>query len=256
MVASATADTGPFGAIYVGGSIQQGATSSDWDFVVTKIDQDGNPQGDFGIAGQATVAVNLNHFGSADLLSALVAKPVVAADGFSVDAELFLVGNAPTDLNGSASEFAIAKVKPGVGVGPGLLDAAFGTDGLALVATCVPGGGDACGQATAATMDRDLVTVVGWALNPAYDANASTVVAVDQRTGVLINATKCMYADLSTCTGSILGSSRLYDVARTPEGTLITTGTLHEPSGGTEKFGTLRFRPKDHLFADDFQDNG
>jgi hypothetical protein len=247
MTATAIAHTLPFGAIYIGGSIQTSPNSTDWDYIVTKVSVDGTPQGDFGVAGQASVPINLNSFGATDLLTDLVAKAVAGPGGFTVDAELFLVGNAPISLAANAeSRIAVAKLLPS-----GALDTAFGTGGrLVVPSVCI--GGYPC-LARAAVRANSRVFVVGNS-NRAGVIRGGILLGINEASGAIEDDVGCYYTTAGCGSGSVAGEALLYDIAALPDGRVTVTGELSEASAAyTSMFGTLRFGPPDRIFFNGFQ---
>jgi hypothetical protein len=250
MMATAIAHALPFGDIYIGGSIQPFQNSTDWDYIVTRVDIDGNPRGDFGIGSQATVPINLNSFGAPDFLADLVARPVSGPGGFTVDAELFLVGNAPVSLEANAeTRIAIAKLGPA-----GALDTAFGTGGRLFIPRCTDWALDTC-RATAAILERNRLIVAGFGYGSA-NGNPGILLDIGLRTGAVANNTSCHYGS-SGCGGTIFGHAYLRDIAALPDGRLVAAGELTQAdAGATQMFGTVAFRVRDVIFEHDFDSRG
>lgn len=245
MEATAAATSGIFGGIYIGGQIRRlGNVANTWDYIVTKIDRDGNVDSDFGWNGQVSVPVR----SGMDRLVKIVPRPT---DLLSDD--LLLVGNM--HWNGPDWMATIAKVRSGNGLWPALRDPAFGEDGLLFIKG-ICRNTESCVGASSATLSSGLLTVAGSAGDA--DDERGFLLRIHPDTGEVTYGVNCQLGDGRCGGASNFGSAqsglRIADIVPLPGDRMIAAGTVTDTAnGGRQVFATARLARPDNIFDHGFE---
>lgn len=245
MEASAATTSGIFGGIYIGGQIRRlGNAANTWDYIVTKIDQNGNVDSSFGTNGQVSVPVKSGR----DRLVAIAALPIdLVAD------DLLLVGNIQWDS--TFEDMAIAKVRFGSGAWQQLRDPTFGEDGV-LYGESGCRFADSCTGASSALLQAGLLTVTGSTGNGGEERGL--ILRLNPDTGQVSYGTYCELGDGRCGGASNFGPTqsglRIADMASLPGDRIIAAGTVTDTAnGGRQLFGTVRWARPDTIFEHGFE---